>query len=111
MDRLSKSAHFLNLSHPFTAAGVAQVCFEEIFKLHGLPKTIVSDRDRIFMSNFWTELFRFQQVTLHKSIAYHPQTDGQTEVVNKCLEGYLICMERPLEWALWFLLAEWCHPL
>ena len=60
------------------------------------------------MSNFWTKLFRFQQVTSYKSTAYHPQTDGQIEVVNRCLEGYLRCMtgEKPLEWALWFPLVE-----
>ena len=76
VDRLSKYAHFLALSHPFTAAEVTQVYFEQVFKLHGIPKTIVSDRDKIFISNFWTELFKFQQVALHKSTAYHPQTDG-----------------------------------
>jgi len=76
VDRLSKYAHFFALSHPFIAAEVAQVYFEQVFKLHGIPKTIVSDRDKIFISNFWTELFKFQQVALHKSTAYHPQTDG-----------------------------------
>lgn len=111
VDRLSKYAHFLALSHPFTTAEVAQVYFEQVFKLHGIPKTIVSDRDKIFLSNFWTELFRFQQVALHKSTAYHPQTDGQTAVVNRCLEGYLRCMtgEKPLERVLWLLLAEWWY--
>ena len=111
VDRLSKYAHFLALSHPFTAAEVAQLYFEHIFKLHGLPKTIVSDRDKIFMSNFWFALFKFQQVALNKSTAYHPQSDGQTEVVNRCLEVYLRCItgEKPFEWVLWLPLAEWWY--
>lgn len=52
-----------------------------------------------------------QRVALHKSTAYHPQSDGQTEVVNRCVEGYLRCMtgEKPLEWALWLPLAEWWY--
>ena len=111
VDRLSKYAHFLALAHPFTAAVVAQLYFEHIFKLHGLPKTIVSDRDKIFLSSFWQELFTLQQVDLHMSTAYHPQSDGQTEVVNRCLEGYLRCMtgEKPVEWVLWLPLAEWWY--
>jgi len=111
VDRLSKYAHFLALSHPFTAATVAQVYFEHVFKLHGLPKTIVSDRDRIFLSHFWQELFALLQVALHMSTAYHPQSDGQTKVVNRCLETYLRCMtgEKPKEWTLWLPLAEWWY--
>jgi len=107
VDRLSKYAHFLALTHPFSALEVAQVYFEQVFKLHGLPRTIIRDRDKVFMSYFWSALFKYQQVALHKSTAYHPQTDGQTEV-NRCLEGYMRCMtgERPLEWVLWLPLAE-----
>ena len=109
VDRLSKYAHFLPLAHPFTAAIVAQLYFERIFKLHGLPKIIVTDRDRIFLSKFWQELFSLLKVALHMSSAYHPQSDGQFEVVNRCLEGYLRCMtgEMPREWVLWLPLAEW----
>jgi len=109
VDRLSKYAHFLPLAHPFTAAIVAQLYFERIFKLHGLPKIIVIDRDRIFLSKFWQELFSLLKVALHMSSAYHPQSDGQFEVVNRCLEGYLRCMtgEKPREWVLWLPLAEW----
>ena len=92
VDRLSKQAYFLPLSHPYTAPQVAQVFVDNIYKLHGLPKTIVSDRDKIFMSLFWKSLFEKLQVQLKFSSAYHPQTDGQTEIVNKCLEGYLRCM-------------------
>ena len=72
VDRLSKYAHFLPLSHPFTAAGVAQVYFKHIYKLHGLPRTIVSDRDKVFLSRFWIELFSLQRVALHMFTTYHP---------------------------------------
>ena len=75
VDRLSKYAHFLPLAHPFSAATVAQAYFEHIFKLHGLPKTIVSDRDKIFLSKFWQELFSLLRVALHMSSAYHPQSE------------------------------------
>ena len=77
----------------------------------GVPKTIVSDRDKVFVSQFWQELFRLQQTALHLSIAYHPQSDDQTKVVNRSLESYLRCMtgEKPQEWSLWILLAEWWY--
>ena len=92
VDRLTKYAHFTRLSHPFLVQTVAQAFFNSIYKLHGMPYTITSDRGSTFISKFWRELFKLQRVELQLSIAYHPQTDGQTEVVNRCLETYLQCM-------------------
>ena len=58
MDRLSKYAHFVPISHPYTVVGVTQVFFEQIFRLHGMPQSIVGDKDVAFTSAFWKELFR-----------------------------------------------------
>ncbi|PNY00055.1 Ty3/gypsy retrotransposon protein [Trifolium pratense] len=111
VDRLSKYAHFMALSHPYTASDVAQLFLDNVFKLHGLPESIISDRDPIFISSFWNDFFKLQGVALNKSSAYHPQSDGQTEVVNKCLETYLRCMcsDRPTQWFKWLSLAEWWY--
>ncbi|GKA40938.1 retrotransposable element Tf2 [Tanacetum coccineum] len=111
VDRLSKYAHFMALSHPYTASLVPQVFLDTVYKLHELPNSIVSDRDSVFLCLFWQSLFKILKVELKMSTAYHPQTDGQTEVVNKCLECYLRCMtgERPKEWVQWLPLAEYWY--
>jgi IS30 family transposase len=89
VDRLTKYAHFCSLSHPFKASTVSTAFMEIVQKLHGSPKIIVSDRDPIFTGHFWTELFSCLGTQLAHSSSYHPQSDGQTKIVNKCLEGYL----------------------
>lgn len=111
VDRLSKYANFLPLSHPFSAISVAQIYLDQVYKLHGSPKSIISDRDKVFISKFWTEFMKLLGVQLKLSIAYHPQTDGQSEVLNRCLESYLrcICHDLPQEWLKWLPLAEFWY--
>ncbi|RVW67108.1 Retrovirus-related Pol polyprotein from transposon 17.6 [Vitis vinifera] len=111
VDRLTKYGHFMLLPHPYTAKMVAQVFLDSVYKLHGLPHSITCDRDPIFTSVFWQEFFKLQGVSLQLSTAYHPQTDGQTEVVNRCIETYLRCMagDNPGQWANWISLAEFWY--
>ena len=76
VDQLSKYSHFCALSHPYTASLVAQIFMDQIFCLHGIPSSIVSDCDATFTCHFWTELFRLIGTKLKMSLGYHPQTDG-----------------------------------
>lgn len=80
-----------------------------ICKLHGMPKSIVSDRDPVFLSHFWQNLFRLSGTKLKMSTTYHPQSDGQTENVNKLLQQYLRCFvhEKPKQWGKYLAWAEW----
>ena len=89
VDRLTKYSHFFAIFAHYTASRVAEIFFREVFRLHGLPRTIVSDQDSRFMGGFWQELFRLVGTDLTPNTSYHPQTDGQTAIVNKWLEGYL----------------------
>jgi len=97
VDKLTKFAHFLSLAHPFTAQEVAQLFLDSVAKIHEVPMSIVSNRDKIFTSTFWKELFKNLGVGLHMLMTYHPKTDGQIERVNQCLKVYLrrMCFTKP----------------
>jgi hypothetical protein len=72
VDHFNKYCHFIPLAHPYTAASVAQAFFAEIVRLHGMPQSMVSDRDPVFTSAFWRELMRLMGTKLHMTIAFHP---------------------------------------
>jgi hypothetical protein len=89
VDRFTKMSHFIALPETATASDVAKVFLSEIWKLHGLPKEIVSDRDTKWTGEFWQGICKALNIKRKLSTAFHPQTDGQTERVNQTLETYL----------------------
>lgn len=98
VDKLTKFAHFLPLAHPYTASKVALLYMNQV-------------RDPVFTSHFWQELFRYAGTNLNMTSAYHPQSNGQTERVNRCLETYLRCFISacPKRWSFWLPLAQFWY--
>jgi hypothetical protein len=111
VDRLTKFAHFFPITAKYTATQVADLFFGEVFRLHGLPRSIMSDRDIKFMSHIWQELFRLCGTKLTPSTSYHPQIDGQIEIVNKWVDRYLrnYVAGQQKAWVKWIYLCEYCY--
>ncbi|KAE8658923.1 hypothetical protein F3Y22_tig00116965pilonHSYRG00306 [Hibiscus syriacus] len=108
VDRLTKYGHFLALPPHFTSAIVANVFVSEVVCLHGIPVEIVPDRDTHFMTDFWCELHHLKGTTLAMSTTYHPQSDGQTEALNRCLEMYLSCYVSDFS-KTWLTMLSWAE--
>jgi hypothetical protein len=89
VDILTKYAHFFSIPSEYNASQVEDLFFRDVFRLHGLLRNIVSDRDSKFLRAFWQELFRLSTTDLTPSTIYHPHKEGKTEIINKRFEGYL----------------------
>ena len=92
VDRLTKYAHFVPTVNTFTAAGFADLYIRNVYRLHGLSKTIVCGKDWRFTADFFKEIFGRLRVELKFSTAQHPQTDGQTERTHRTIGQILRCM-------------------
>jgi hypothetical protein len=97
VDKLTKAAHFILVKLTHKVDNIVDVYMMEIARLHGIPKTIVSDRDPKFTSNFWKGLFNGFGTNLNFSTTYHPESDGRTERVNQVIEDMLrmYVMDKP----------------
>ena len=111
VDRLTKRAHFYATDDTVTSSQVANVFYNEVFKLHGLPRQIISDRGTQFASKLFQEFCQKLGIKSTMSTAYHPQTDGQTERVNQVLEQYLrmYCNHRQNDWVYYLPTAEFSY--
>jgi hypothetical protein len=111
VNRLTKFAHFFVIPTNYSPVQVVELFFRDVFRLHGLPQRIVSDKNRQFISTFWQEVFRLVGTELTPGTSNHPQTDGQREIVNKWVEGYLrnYVSGQQRAWVRWLHLGEHCY--
>jgi transposase InsO family protein len=90
VDRLIKTTHFIAAHTTYSVQQYAKIYMDQIVRLHGIPKTIISDRGTQFVACFWEQLHKCLGTKLICSSSYHPQTDGQTERINQILEDMLL---------------------
>jgi len=107
-DRLSKMTHFVETTERTSAEGLARIFWDNVWKLHGLPESVVSDRGLQFAVELTKELNRMLGIKTKLSTAFHPQTDGQTERMNQEVEQYLrfFIEHRQKDWPEWLAMAE-----
>jgi hypothetical protein len=111
VDRFTKMAHFIPCKKTSSSKDTARFFLDNVYRYHGLPDDIVSDRGTQFVSKFWRSLFEILKVNIKLSSAFHPQTDGQTERVNQVLEQYLRCTinYQQDDWTEYLPLAEFAY--
>jgi transposase InsO family protein len=108
VDRLWKMRHFIPCHTTIDAVGLAKLFLREVVRLHGIPNTIISDRDPQFASTFWGQICNRLGIDRQMSTAFHPQTDGQTEQMNAGMEQCLrvFVNHQQDDWVQWLPLAE-----
>ena len=111
VDSVLKRAHFIPMHTTVTVEGAARLFLHQVWKLHGLPKCVISDHRPQFVARFTRELYRLLGIKLASSTAWHSQTDGQTEHVNQELDQYLrlFVNERQDDWYDLLPMAEFQH--
>ncbi|MCO5608021.1 hypothetical protein L7F22_062224 [Adiantum nelumboides] len=113
VDRFSKQAHVILVKKIIKAPHMAQLFISQIFKYHGIPTSIVSDQDPRMTSNFWKGLFQNLGTKLNFSYAYHPQTDGQSEIANSIvldlLKAYVMEVDQRNQWEKYLPLVEYAY--
>jgi len=113
VDRFNKQAHFIPVKKTIKAHHMATLFISQVFKYHGLPQSIVFDRDPRMTSNFWKGLFENLGTKLNFSSAYHPQMDGQSEIVNSTILDLLKCyvneVHKRNQWEKYLLLVEYAY--
>jgi hypothetical protein len=111
IDKLSKYAHFIPIKSTFKTINIAEIFMKEIFRLHGIPKMVISDRYVKFTSAFWKELFAGLNTNLNFSTSYHPQTNGQTKTTNKIMEDmlHMYVRTKPKKWEDYLHLVEFAY--
>ena len=111
VDKLSKETHFIPVNSTYKVVNIADIFMKEIFRLHGIPKIVITDRDAKFTSRFWMSLFKGMDKKLNFSTAYHPQIDGNTQQVNQVLEDMLrmYVMNQPCKWEDYIHLVEFAY--
>jgi len=107
VDLFSKYTYFCALLYLFTPGLVVQVFMYQIFKLHGILTSIVSDQDLTFNSNYSQEIFKLHGMQIQMSTTYHSQIDGKTKELNECLDIYLWCFTLywKIQWLQWLPLV------
>jgi hypothetical protein len=111
VDKLAKDAHFIPVKSTHKAADIVEIYMHEVANFHGVPRTIVSDIDSKFTSNFWKVLFKGFGTSLNFITTYHPELDGQTERVNQVIEDIMrmYVMDKPSKWEDYLHLVEFAY--
>ena len=111
IDRFSKMVHLIPMSKLPTAKETAQAMLSHVFRIHGFPSDVVSDRGPQFVSRFWREFCRLIQATVSLTSGYHPQSNGQAERMNQEMETCLRCLvsQKPTTWSKHLIWVEYAH--